>query len=208
MLEDVAGSRTFSTVSPDSATSVTCVQCEPALIREEHRAPMVNRPILVFSGKWQSPCTVLGCKHTPQLWTSGPHTTLMESVSDSLSRNMHISGLLEVILQGSGSTPPAPSIHPSIIYRLSGGWVAGAAALTEKPRRPCPRPLPPALPGGTPRRSQARDIVSPTCPGSSPGFPPSGTCLEHLTREASRGHPNQMPEPPHLAPLNAEEQRK
>ncbi|KAJ8395912.1 hypothetical protein AAFF_G00027950 [Aldrovandia affinis] len=30
---------------------------------------------------------------------------------------------------------------------------------------------------------------------------------EHLTREASRRHPNQMPEPPHLAPLDAEEQR-
>jgi len=27
------------------------------------------------------------------------------------------------------------SIHPSIIYRLSGGRVAGAAALTEKPRQ-------------------------------------------------------------------------
>lgn len=108
MLEDVAGSRTFSTASPDSVTSVTCAQCEPALIREEHRAPMANLPILVFSGKCQSPCTVLGCKHKPHLWTSGPHTTLMESVSDSLSRNMDISGLLEVILQGSGTAPPVP----------------------------------------------------------------------------------------------------
>uniref|UniRef100_A0A8C8JL48 RING-type E3 ubiquitin transferase n=1 Tax=Oncorhynchus tshawytscha TaxID=74940 RepID=A0A8C8JL48_ONCTS len=34
---------------------------------------------------------------------SGPHTTLIESVSDRLSRHMHICGLLEVILQGSGS---------------------------------------------------------------------------------------------------------
>ena len=102
MLENVAGSRTFSTASPDS---VTCAQCEPAFICEEHRA---NLPILVFSGKCQTSCTVLGCKHKPHLWTSGPHTTLMESVSDRLSRHMHICGLLEVILQGSGSAPPAP----------------------------------------------------------------------------------------------------
>ncbi|CAM4712114.1 unnamed protein product [Leuciscus chuanchicus] len=104
----VAGSRTFSTASPDSITSFTCAQCEPAVICEEHRAPVATLPILVFSGKCQTCCTVLGCKHNPHLWTSGPHTTLMESVSDRLSRNMHICGLLEVILQGSGSAPPAP----------------------------------------------------------------------------------------------------
>uniref|UniRef100_A0A8C4TTK8 trypsin n=1 Tax=Erpetoichthys calabaricus TaxID=27687 RepID=A0A8C4TTK8_ERPCA len=28
------------------------------------------------------------------------------------------------------------------------------------------------------------------------------TCPEHLTREASRRHPDQMPEPPHLTPLD------
>ncbi|XP_072554986.1 iron-sulfur cluster transfer protein NUBPL isoform X6 [Paramormyrops kingsleyae] len=49
---------------------------------------------------------------------------------------------------------------------------------------------------------QPRDRVPPACPGSSPRPSPSGTCLE-----ASRRHPKQMPEPPHLAPLNAEEQR-
>ena len=70
MLEDVAGSRTFSTASPDSVMSVTCAQCEPALIREEHRAPMANLPILVFSGKCQLPCTVLGSKHKLHLWMS------------------------------------------------------------------------------------------------------------------------------------------
>uniref|UniRef100_A0A3Q3IZN9 Transposase Tc1-like domain-containing protein n=1 Tax=Monopterus albus TaxID=43700 RepID=A0A3Q3IZN9_MONAL len=41
-----------------------------------------------------------------------------------------------------------------------------------------------------------------TCPGSSPGPPPGGTCLEHLPRKASRRHPKQMPEPPQLAPLD------
>ncbi len=48
MLEDVADSITFSTASPDSFTSVTCVQCEPALIREEKVAPMVD--LLIDSG--------------------------------------------------------------------------------------------------------------------------------------------------------------
>ncbi|PWA16680.1 hypothetical protein CCH79_00017500 [Gambusia affinis] len=55
---------------------------------------------------------------------------------------------------------------------------------------------PKAFPG------QPRDIVPPACPGSSPGPPPGGTCPEHLTREVSRRHPDQMPEPPQLAPLD------
>ncbi|KAF7228520.1 zinc finger protein ZIC 3-like, partial [Nothobranchius furzeri] len=38
---------------------------------------------------------------------------------------------------------------------------------------------------------------------STPGW----TCLENLTREASRRHPDQMPEPPQLALLDVEEQR-
>ncbi|PWA30400.1 hypothetical protein CCH79_00017647 [Gambusia affinis] len=38
---------------------------------------------------------------------------------------------------------------------------------------------PKAFPG------QPRDIVPPVCPGTSSGSPPSGTCPEHLTREAS-----------------------
>ncbi|KAI3364926.1 hypothetical protein L3Q82_001107 [Scortum barcoo] len=60
---------------------------------------------------------------------------------------------------------------------------------------------PEAFPG------QPRDIVSPACPWSSPRPPPGGTCLEHLPREASRGHPKQMPKPPQLTPLNVKEQR-
>ncbi|KAL0146834.1 hypothetical protein M9458_057773, partial [Cirrhinus mrigala] len=54
---------------------------------------------------------------------------------------------------------------------------------------------------------QPRDIVPPACPGSSPGPPPGGTCPEHLPREASRRHPEQMPEPPQLASLDVKEQR-
>ena len=44
---------------------------------------MANLPILVFSGKCQTSCTVLGCKHNPHLWTSGPRTTLMKSVHET-----------------------------------------------------------------------------------------------------------------------------
>ncbi|KAI3355662.1 hypothetical protein L3Q82_004257 [Scortum barcoo] len=57
---------------------------------------------------------------------------------------------------------------------------------------------PEAFPG------QPRDIVSPACPGSSPRPPPGGTCLEHLPREASRGHPKQMPKPPQLTASRCE----
>ncbi|KAK3566905.1 hypothetical protein QTP86_004875 [Hemibagrus guttatus] len=60
---------------------------------------------------------------------------------------------------------------------------------------------PEAFPG------QPRDIVSPVCPGSSPGPLPGGGCPEHLPRETSRRHPKQMPEPPHLPPFDVEEQR-
>ncbi|KAK3545464.1 hypothetical protein QTP70_007684 [Hemibagrus guttatus] len=54
---------------------------------------------------------------------------------------------------------------------------------------------------------QSRDIVSPVCPGSSPGPLPGGACPEHLPRETSWRHPKQMPEPPQLPPFDVEEQR-
>ncbi|KAK3534941.1 hypothetical protein QTP70_002024 [Hemibagrus guttatus] len=60
---------------------------------------------------------------------------------------------------------------------------------------------PEVLPG------QPRDIVSPACPGSSPGPLPGGACPEHLPRETSRRRPKQMPEPPQLCPFDVEEQR-
>lgn len=37
---------------------------------------------------------------------------------------------------------------------------------------------------------QPKDIVSPACPGSSPGPPAGETCPEHLARDASRRYPN------------------
>ncbi|KAK3512856.1 hypothetical protein QTP70_028920 [Hemibagrus guttatus] len=60
---------------------------------------------------------------------------------------------------------------------------------------------PEAFPG------QPKDIVSPACPGSSPGPLPGGACLEHLSRETSWRHPKRMPEPPQLPPFDVEEQR-
>uniref|UniRef100_A0A3Q3W567 Uncharacterized protein n=1 Tax=Mola mola TaxID=94237 RepID=A0A3Q3W567_MOLML len=54
---------------------------------------------------------------------------------------------------------------------------------------------------------QPRDIISPACPWSAPGSPPGWACPKPLPWETSRRHPDQMSEPPKLAPLNTEEQR-
>ncbi|MEQ2287337.1 hypothetical protein AMECASPLE_011327 [Ameca splendens] len=73
-----------------------------------------------------------------------------------------------------------------LVFRFIQDRVAGAADSAEMPDVPLPRHLlrgePKAFPG------QPRDIVPPACPGSSPGPPPGGTCLEHL-RKVSRRHP-------------------
>ncbi|KAI3357847.1 hypothetical protein L3Q82_016237 [Scortum barcoo] len=63
--------------------------------------------------------------------------------------------------------------------------------------------LPPALPGGprgVPRPAERHSFSSVSWVFPRP--PPGGTCLEHLPREASRGHPKQMPKPPQLTPLD------
>ena len=98
MLNDVAGSIAFSLASPDPFTSITDAQGEPALICEKHRAPVADMPILVFYSKCQSSSTVLGSEHRAHYRTSRPEATLMKSVSDCLGRDIHSSGLLEVIL--------------------------------------------------------------------------------------------------------------
>lgn len=98
MLNDVAGSITFSLSSPDSFTSITGAQGEPALVCEKYRAPVADLPILVFLSKCQSSSTVLGSEHRAHYRTSGPQATFMKSVPDCLGRDIHTSGPLEVIL--------------------------------------------------------------------------------------------------------------
>ncbi|CAG5932572.1 unnamed protein product [Menidia menidia] len=101
-----------------------------------------------------------------------------------------------------------PSIHPSILLRLSGVGSRGQQPEQGNPDFPLPghfgqllRGDPEAFPG------QPGHIVPPAGPGSSSGPSPGGTSPEHLPREATRRHPEQMPEPPQLAPLHVEEQR-
>lgn len=94
MQDHVTGSATLSTRSPDSVTSVTCAQCEHNLIREEHRAPMVNLPIVRFSAKCQSRRTVLACFLVcPRC--SGPerHNICSCHSWDTTCRNTTLSGL-------------------------------------------------------------------------------------------------------------------
>ncbi|KAK3508325.1 hypothetical protein QTP70_021480, partial [Hemibagrus guttatus] len=83
---------------------------------------------------------------------------------------------------------------------------SGVTGVTEKKKKEDHflqlfRRDPKAFPG------QPKDIVSPACPGSSPGPLPGGACPEHLSRETSWRHPKQMPEPPQLPPFDVEEQR-
>ena len=56
----------------------------------------------------------------------------MESVSDSLVRNVHTSSLLEVILWGSGSAPPLPPCTKEQILVLLLGWCP-STALSSSP---------------------------------------------------------------------------
>ncbi|XP_073326342.1 syntaphilin [Pagrus major] len=138
MLEDVAGSRTFSTASPDSVTSVACAQCEPASICEEHRAPVANLPILVFSGKCQTSCTVLGCKHNPHLWTSGPHTTLMEF---NPLKALQPKRRLQQILASS----PVPVPKPASVSGTGTGTGTGTVVPGATAPVAIPVPAPPAF---------------------------------------------------------------
>ena len=54
---------------------------------------------------------------------------------------------------------------------------------------------------------QKGNIIPPASPGSPPGPPPSRTYPVSLQMEATRRHPNQVPEPSQLTPFDAEEQR-
>ncbi len=99
------------------------------------------------------------------------------------------------------------SIHPSIVFRLSGAGSRGQQSKQRWPDFPLPRHFLLLLRGNTEAfPGQSGDIIPAACPGSSPESPPSGTCPEHLPGEASRRHPEQMPDPPQLAPRDVEEQ--
>ncbi|KAF7654421.1 hypothetical protein LDENG_00070200 [Lucifuga dentata] len=80
------------------------------------------------------------------------------------------------------------SIHPSIILRLSGLWWQQTKQLG--PHFPVPGQALQLLLGDSEAfPGQPGDIIPPVCPGSSPGPPPSWTCLEDFPREITRGHP-------------------
>lgn len=68
------------------------------------------------------------------------------------------------------------------------GSGCGGSVLNRKPKPPSPHPLPQAL-------------YPKVFPGEDPGIP------ETPPGEASRGHPDQMPTPPQLVPLDAVEQQ-
>ncbi|TWW53712.1 hypothetical protein D4764_0249200 [Takifugu flavidus] len=104
-----------------------------------------------------------------------------------------VNGRISKPARAKDHTLPNFHIHPSIhpLCRLSGVGSRGQQPKERSPDFPLPSYLlqlirrdPQAFPG------QSRDIVSPTCPGSPRGSLTGGTCPEHLTREASRGHPD------------------
>ncbi|XP_070710560.1 up-regulator of cell proliferation-like [Pempheris klunzingeri] len=107
-----------------SSWYLMAVRCEPALIREEHRVPMANLPILVFSGKCQLPCTVLGCKHKPHLWMSGqgggsgPAAGLLPSYSPLHVSCMNVESLKSIFLdkkdKSAGSKDKGKRVNESL----------------------------------------------------------------------------------------------
>ncbi len=88
MLNDDTGSIMFSTVSPDPFTSVKCAQGKPAL-----SVGHPNSGVLVANANRAPWCRAVSTEPT-----EGHQATLMKSVSDCLVRDIHTSGLLEVIV--------------------------------------------------------------------------------------------------------------
>lgn len=85
-MNHVAGSRTISLSSPDSFTSITGAQGEPALLCEKYTARLLDLPILVFWSRCQSSCTVLGSENDAYCKMWATKATFMKSVPDSLDR--------------------------------------------------------------------------------------------------------------------------
>ena len=96
----------------------------------------------------------------------------------------------------------------SFRFRLSRSGSQGQQLKHGNPDTPLPGHVHQILLGDTETfPGQPRDIICLACPWSSPGSPLRWSCLKHLPRETSRRHPDQMPEPPQLAPPNMEEQQ-
>ncbi|MEQ2238911.1 hypothetical protein ILYODFUR_038230 [Ilyodon furcidens] len=101
-------------------------------------------------------------------------------------------------MHAPGSIHPLSSAYPS---RSQGQQPR------QRPRLPSPKPFGPAPLG------ESQGALRPAEKQSfqhvllwSFGSPPIGAYPEHLYREASRRHPNQMLEPHQLAPHDVEEQ--
>lgn len=99
-----------------------------------------------------------------------------------------------------------PSIHPFIfllLYSVSG--LGGSSS-----SRDVQTSLGPISSSGGNRKAFPRPAERCSPSSVSRVFSrsaPSGRCPEHLSREACRRHPEQMPQPPQLVPLNVEEQQ-
>ena len=87
MLEDVTGSIKFITACPDSFTSVTWAQCEPALILKENGPPVVCWRSFIEPWQWSS------CSSSNQGVHTGPAAGWCPSITRSSSPRV-TSGLL------------------------------------------------------------------------------------------------------------------
>ena len=92
---------------------------------------MANLPILVSSHK----CQLTGPKVS--LEDNGPHLTLMESVSDSLVRNMHTSSLLEALYSALAVLP---------LFLVAQRSRYRSCCRVDALLRPCPVPRATAIP--------------------------------------------------------------
>ena len=79
--------------------------------------------------------------------------------------------------------------YRTVFFRFIRGRVGGHQPKQRSPDFPLTRHF--VFPGDPEAFSgQPRDLVSPACPGSSPGSPTGGTGPEHLNRKASGRHPD------------------